>query len=124
MAKRWSCFILGATEPRPRKSRYLLARVRKLPQDRLLDLLYSAPGDDSAWADFLRQTSQLIHSDTAEIALLDHKNSNFALKHSVEVPREAAEAYNLRFGQMDEWYVRARGRVTVGYVGAGEVLCS
>lgn len=95
-----------------------------MSEGRVLDLLYEAPGSDQGWHDFLVLVSRLLRSDTAEIVLFDNANRRFNLNHSVGVPPDAALAYNTRFGATDEWYLRAQGKVSDGYVGPGELLCS
>jgi DNA-binding CsgD family transcriptional regulator len=93
-------------------------------EEKVLDLLYQAPGSDRGWHDFLVQASQLLRSDTAEIVFFDNLNQRFNLNYSVGIPPDAVLAYNTRFGATDEWYLQALGKVRQGYVGPGEMLCS
>lgn len=89
-----------------------------------MDLLYAAPGDALAWARFLNEFAEQFQNDTTSIASFDNKNQRYNLNSNHGVPPQAAKLYMEHYGAMDEWYLRAKGRLKAGYVGDGQALCS
>jgi DNA-binding CsgD family transcriptional regulator len=96
---------------------------KRSSNDRLLDVLYGAASGESSWDEFLVLLASEISSVTSQIVLFDSRHSQYTFTASHRFPPEAARLYGEYYAAIDEWYLRAKGRVSPGYVGEGEALC-
>ena len=90
---------------------------------RLLDLLYAAPGDNLAWARFLDEFARFIDANMVSFVLFDEANHKYSVSCTSGFPPEALRLYQEHYASLDEWYLRAKGRVSAGYADNGQVLC-
>lgn len=89
----------------------------------LLDLLYRAAGDDAGWKHFLKRLVEQLPSATASLVLFDPQKKRHSIDLNAGLSGEATRLYNQHYAAIDEWYLRARGRINEGWVGDGRKLC-
>jgi DNA-binding CsgD family transcriptional regulator len=89
----------------------------------LLDRLYSGVGDDGGWKLFLSSLADILPSATASLVLFDPDQKRYSIDLNIGFPVDAVRSYNQHYGAIDEWYRRAKGRVTENWVNDGRSLC-
>jgi DNA-binding CsgD family transcriptional regulator len=92
--------------------------------EQVLDLLYASPGDTRAWNQFLKAFAEMTASSAVSHVLFDSSNHLYTLNTSAGVTPEVGRSYADYYASIDEWYLRARGRVRAGNVLNGRSLCS
>jgi DNA-binding CsgD family transcriptional regulator len=89
----------------------------------LLDSLYSAPGDDQGWQQFLDALVGLVKAQTAVLLAFDQRHSSYSVNASVGVSPEANGLYNRHYGRMDPWFLGGRKVFRPNLVFDGRELC-
>jgi DNA-binding CsgD family transcriptional regulator/PAS domain-containing protein len=90
---------------------------------KLLGTLYAAPTSPGLWSEFLNQLAEGV--DAQRVALLSHDlivNQHSVIGYMGVGALEVNEAYEKRYGQYDERYLRGRSSTYLGRVRASEEI--
>jgi DNA-binding CsgD family transcriptional regulator len=90
----------------------------------LLDALYEAAGNQDRWANFFSHLAAIVPFTVATFSFFNAQNRTYEFQVTEGIPTDAQDLYNLHYGALDEWYLRARSVVREGWVNDGRSLCS
>jgi DNA-binding CsgD family transcriptional regulator/PAS domain-containing protein len=90
----------------------------------LIPKIYDALGNHQAWAAVLGEFARLQKAQMAVLVWHDPENERYIGQVSYEMPDEYRTLYRDYYGRCDEWFKGGAGKITPGWVGTGQMLCS
>lgn len=87
--------------------------------EKLLDLIYSAPGDPARWMELMVALAAQFRAEGAHIIQLN-PNTRYQLAASTGVPEDGLRSYESYYGALDPWGIVGRQKFQEGVVWWGE----
>jgi DNA-binding CsgD family transcriptional regulator len=89
----------------------------------ILDLLYSAAGDTTAWNHFLQQTTHELEASRSALVAIDPSERRYGIDSKFGFSSDEVQLYSGYYGTIDPWYLAYKRSGRNGFAGKGTTLC-